>query len=135
MRTHVRRRTELGRNDRPVVFFQFTLAGWGQFEIYGKPPRDLPPGTAFFAVVPSRHRYYLPESSPGWTFGWIGVYHPYLIARIARQVAETGAVLQLQPQPRIPAHKLRMEDLCTRAGTRRIDLQKKPCVSLGRTCL
>jgi hypothetical protein len=55
-------------------------------------------------------------------------------------------VLQLQPQPqpvgyfcfddrddqqpRIPAHKLRMEDICTRAGTRRIDLQKKTlCVT------
>ena len=34
-------------------------------------PRRLPPGTAFFAVVPSRHRYYLPEAYPGWTFGCI----------------------------------------------------------------
>ena len=88
----------LGRHDRPLVFFQFTLAGWGAFELYGKPAQKLPPGTAFFAVVPSRHRYYLPERSPGWTFGWIGIYHPYLIRRIARQVAATGPVVPLHPQ-------------------------------------
>jgi AraC-like DNA-binding protein len=98
----------LGRRDRPLVFFQFTLAGWGRFELYGKPPRDLPAGTAFFAVVPSRHRYYLPESSPGWTFGWIGVYHPYLIRRIARQVAATGPVLQLAPQSTLAAIATRL---------------------------
>jgi AraC-like DNA-binding protein len=98
----------LGRHDRPLVFFQFTLAGWGHFELYGKPPRELPPGTAFFAVVPSRHRYYLPPTSPGWTFGWIGLYHPYLIDRIARQVAATGPVLQLPPQSALCAMATRL---------------------------
>jgi len=98
----------LGRNDHPLVFFQFTLAGWGQFEVHGKPPHKLPPGTAFFAVVPSRHRYYLPEGSPGWTFGWIGIYHPYLIRRIARQVAATGPVLQLPPQSALAALATRL---------------------------
>ena len=87
----------LGRRDHPLVFFQFTLAGWGQFELQGRPPQRLPPGTGFFAVVPSRHRYYLPEDSPGWTFGWIGIYHPYLIRRIAKQVAATGPVLRTPP--------------------------------------
>ena len=70
--------------------------------------KQLPPGAAFFAVIPSRHHYYLPEASPGWTFGWIGVYHPYLIARIARQVAATGAVLQLQPQSALAAIATRL---------------------------
>jgi AraC-like DNA-binding protein len=98
----------LGRNDHPLVFFQFTLAGWGQFELYGKPPQKLPPGTAFFAVIPSRHRYYLPEGSPGWTFGWIGIYHPYLIRRIARQVAATGPVFQLPPQSALAALATRL---------------------------
>jgi AraC-like DNA-binding protein len=83
----------LGRRDRPLVFFQFTIAGHGQFELYGKPPQPVPPGASFFAVVPSRHRYYLPADSPGWTFGWIGIYHPYLIRRIAKQVELTGPVL------------------------------------------
>jgi AraC-like DNA-binding protein len=98
----------LGKQDHPLVIFQFTLAGWGHFQVHGKPPQELPPGAAFFAVIPSRHHYYLPEASPGWTFGWIGVYHPYLIARIARQVAETGALLQLQPQSALAALATRL---------------------------
>jgi len=98
----------LGPHDRALVFFQFTLAGWGHFELYGKPPQRLPPGTAFFAVVPSRHRYYLPEGSPGWTFGWIGIYHPDLVRRIARQVAATGPVLQLQSQSALAAIATRL---------------------------
>ena len=55
----------LGRRDPPLFFFQFTLAGWGHFQLYGEAPRPVPPGTGFFAIIPSRHRYYLPEDSPG----------------------------------------------------------------------
>jgi AraC-like DNA-binding protein len=98
----------LGRRDRPLVFFQFTLAGWGAFELPGRPPQRLPPGTGFFAVVPSRHRYYLPDASPGWTFGWIGIYHPYLIRRIARQVAATGPVLATPPGSALIARAMRL---------------------------
>jgi AraC-like DNA-binding protein len=87
--------TRIGRPDRPLVFFQFTLAGWGSFEIYGRAPQRIPPGSGFFAVVPSRHRYYLPKRSPGWTFGWLGIYHPYLVRRIADQVAVTGPVVTM----------------------------------------
>jgi AraC-like DNA-binding protein len=98
----------LGRRDAPLVFFQFTLAGWGHFELYGRPPQRVPPGTSFFAVVPSRHRYYLPEGSPGWTFGWIGIYHPYLVRRIAKQVAATGPLLQTPPGSRLLAKAIRL---------------------------
>jgi AraC-like DNA-binding protein len=98
----------LGPRDRPLVFFQLTLAGWGHFELYGRPPRRLPPGTAFFAVVPSRHRYYLPADSPGWTFAWIGIYHPYLLRRIAKQVALTGAVVETAPSSPLCASMMRL---------------------------
>jgi AraC-like DNA-binding protein len=98
----------LGRRDAPLVFFQFTLAGWGHFELHGRPPQRVPPGTSFFAVVPSRHRYYLPEESPGWTFGWIGIYHPYLVRRIAKQVAATGPLIQTPPASRIVANAMRL---------------------------
>jgi AraC family transcriptional regulator len=87
----------LGPRDRPLVFFQLTRAGLGQFELYGKAPRRVPPGTAFFAVVPSRHRYYLPEESPGWTFAWIGIYHPYILGRIAKRVATAGPLIVTPP--------------------------------------
>jgi AraC-like DNA-binding protein len=87
----------IGRRDHPLVFFQFTFAGFGQFELYGRPPQRISPGMGFFAVIPSRHRYYLPETSPGWTFAWVGIYHPYLLRRIAKQVAVTGPVVEATP--------------------------------------
>jgi len=84
-----------GDRKRPHFIFQFTLAGMGHFELRGGPAVPLPPGTGFFAIVPSRHRYYLPERSPGWTFGWIGVHHPYIVERVARRVRTAGPVLSI----------------------------------------
>ncbi len=81
----------------PFFYFQFTLAGWGNFEHEGEPPQQMTPGMGFFAVVPSQHRYYLPKASPGWTFGWINVYHRYLIERVSRQIAVTGPVVRFEP--------------------------------------
>jgi AraC-like DNA-binding protein len=98
----------LGRRDAPLVFFQFTLAGWGQFEVYDRPAQRVPPGTSFLAVVPSRHRYYLPEASPGWTFGWIGIHHPYVVRRIAKQVAATGPLLETPPNSPLIRRALRL---------------------------
>jgi AraC-like DNA-binding protein len=98
----------IGRRDRPLVFFQFTLAGFGHFELHGRPPQRVGPGTGFFAVIPSRHRYYLPESSPGWSFAWIGIYHPYLLRRIAKQVAATGPLVQALPNSPLVRHLVRL---------------------------
>jgi AraC-like DNA-binding protein len=98
----------LGRGDPPLVFFQLTFAGWGHFELYGQAPERMTPGRAFFAVVPSRHRYYLPEGSPGWTFGWIGIYHPYLLRRIAAQVAATGPIVDCAPGSELVAAAMRL---------------------------
>lgn len=100
--------SRLGPRDHPLVIFQFTLAGFGHFESYGRPPQIITPGRAFFAVIPSRHRYYLPETSPGWTFGWIGIYHPYLLRRIGRQVALTGPVLETPPRSPLITRALRL---------------------------
>ena len=98
----------IGRHDRPLVFFQFTLAGFGHFELYGRPPQRITPGMGFFAVVPSRHRYYLPPTSPGWTFAWIGIYHPYLFRRIARQAQATGPVVEAAPTSALVSHLTRL---------------------------
>ena len=98
----------LGRRDHPLVFFQFTLAGFGHYEPYGGPPQKITPGMGFFAIIPSRHRYYLPESSPGWTFAWVGVYHPYVLRRISRQVAATGPVLSTPPGCPLVARAMRL---------------------------
>jgi len=98
----------IGRHDLPLVFFQFTLAGFGHFELYGRAPQRITPGTGFFAVVPSRHRYYLPPASPGWTFAWIGIYHPYLYRRIARQVQVTGPIVEASPRSALVSHLTRL---------------------------
>jgi len=98
----------LNRRDAPLAIFQFTLAGWGHFQSQGQPARRVSPGQGFFAVIPSRHCYYLPSTSPGWTFGWIGIYHPYLLARISRQVAANGPLVDTPPDGAFTASALRL---------------------------
>lgn len=98
----------LGPRDPPLFFFQLTMAGWGHFQLYGQAPRRVSPGTGFFALIPSRHRYYLPEDSPGWTFGWIGIYHPYLLARVKKQVATSGPLVDAPPDGALTASTLRL---------------------------
>ena len=99
---------QIGRRDHPLVFFQFTFAGYGHFELYGRPPQRIAPGTGFFAILPSRHRYYLPTVSPGWTFAWIGIYHPYLLRRITSQVTTTGPIVQVAPNSPLIARLTRL---------------------------
>lgn len=94
--------------EQPFFFFQFSLAGWGCFEQYGQPAQRITPGMGFFAVVPSRHRYFLPPDSPGWTFGWINVYPSYLVERIARQIAATGNIVRVSPSSAFMASALRL---------------------------
>jgi AraC-like DNA-binding protein len=97
-----------GPDDPPVFYFQLCLAGWGHFQLYGEEPQKVTPGKAFFALIPSRHRYYLPRESPGWTFAWIGVHHPSLIARVAKPVKATGPLLDLRPDGALTAVFLRL---------------------------
>ena len=85
----------------PFVLFQVTLAGQGAFEDRRSAAERLICGRGFAAVIPSTHRYYLPEDSPEWTFFWIILRHPYLARRIGeRQQAMGGAasVLDLTPE-------------------------------------
>jgi AraC-like DNA-binding protein len=98
----------LGRGDAPLFAVQLTLAGWGSFQRYGQRPRRIAPGTAFIAILPSRHRYYLPEDSPGWTFGWISIYHPYLLERMTRLVASAGPVIEVKPDGPLAAIAVRL---------------------------
>lgn len=97
-----------GKADPPFFFLQFTLAGWGTFELYDEAPQRITPGMGFLAVAPSRHRYYLPEGSPGWTFGWINVHHPYLVERVTKQIALNGPVVRITPSSAFLASALRV---------------------------
>jgi AraC-like DNA-binding protein len=98
----------LGPDDPPRVVLQLTLGGWGHFELYGKSPQRMMPGTAFVAVIPSRHRYYLPESSLGWTFAWVRMWHPHIVRRFAKQVAATGPVLSTAPSSPLVGSLMRL---------------------------
>lgn len=98
----------LARGDAPLFAFQLTLAGWGHFQLYGEPPQAVPPGTAFIALMPSRHRYYLPKQSPGWTFAWISIHHPYLIERMTRLVENTGPLFDVAPDGPLCAVVIRL---------------------------
>lgn len=80
------------------IYLQLSLAGWGHFQVPGGEPQPIIAGRAVFATNPSGHRYYLPDASPGWTFIWLGIDHPYLKDRLAKQIAVTGSVLDLPPK-------------------------------------
>jgi AraC-like DNA-binding protein len=99
---------------RPWAVFQLTLAGFGELELPGVVPQALPEGTAFLVLVPSAHRYYLPQGSPGWTFGWFDVRHPYVVERIARHVGTHGPILDLTPHDPFTAVAVRLIDRVTR---------------------
>ena len=96
------------KGDPSFLFFQFTIAGWGSFARDGEPPQRVAPGMGFFGLVPSQHRYYLAEDSPGWTFGWVNIYHPYLIERISKHTALTGPVVSFAPNSAFIASTLRL---------------------------
>ncbi len=98
----------LQEEDPPFFSFHFTLAGWGMFELYDEPPQRMTPGMGFFAVIPSRYRCYLPEDSPGWTFGWINIGHRHLLERVSRQIALTGPVVHVEPASALMTSALRL---------------------------
>jgi AraC-like DNA-binding protein len=97
-----------GPDDPPVVYFQLGLSGWGDFQLYGQKPHRITPGKAFFILVPSRHRYYLPADSPGWTFAWFGIHYPWLVTRITKQVVAHGPLVDVSPDGVLAASVLRL---------------------------
>jgi AraC-like DNA-binding protein len=80
---------------QPFAVFQVTLTGRGVYEDENGPVEQRE-GAAFLALVPSAHRYYLPET-PGvsWSFFWAIIRHPYIVERLAAQRREFGATRTL----------------------------------------
>jgi AraC-like DNA-binding protein len=79
----------------PYIVFQYGLEGWG---IYAdKTVQKVPAGSAFTAVCPSEHRYYYPRESPGWTFFFLVIRHPYVVARMTAAQKNAGPVLAIPP--------------------------------------
>lgn len=61
------------RDEKGKIIFQYTLSGMGEIDIARK-IYPLPPGTAFFVDIPSRHRYYFPEKGEDWEFIFLTIY-------------------------------------------------------------
>ena len=92
----------------PGIYVQLSLAGWGHFQVQGEASQRVMAGRVVLATNSSEHRRYLPEESPGWTFVWLGIHHPYLRDRLAKQMAITGSVLDLPPNGALTANLLRL---------------------------
>jgi AraC-like DNA-binding protein len=85
----------------PYMVIQYTLRGWGIYDD-GQISR-VSPEDAFFAVVPSHHKYYLPSESREWTFFYLIIRHPYAVSRLVGSVDLAGAVHKLTPNgPLLP---------------------------------
>src|SRR4051812_1106049 len=70
--------------EHPYIVFQYTLEGWGYYA-EGSSLIKMTPQMAFTAVIPTDHRYFLPPESPGWTFFFLLLRHPYIVSRIAER--------------------------------------------------
>lgn len=97
-----------GADDTDVFHFQLGLAGCGEFQLAGEEPQRVTAGRALFTTTPSRHSYSVPNDSPGWTFAWLSIRHPYLADRVAKQVAANGPVLNLHPDDPLLGSALRL---------------------------
>ena len=91
-----------------TFYFLLSLSGYGHFQTQGQAPQRIGAGQALFAFNPSRHRLFLPEDSPGWSFAWIGICHPYLRGRISKQVEATGHLLDIRPDGELMTRVLRL---------------------------
>ena len=101
-----------GRTESPFFILQYTLKGFGVFEQVGVVKR-VEAGQAFVAIVPSAHKYYLPADSPGWTFVWFLMPHPYIVRRIIDRLTGRDCVIPLDPDGPVMATVTRLfEGVC-----------------------
>lgn len=95
-------------NSAPAFYFLLSLSGYGDFQAQGQAPQRIGAGQALFVLNPQRHRCYLPEESPGWTFAWMGICHPYLRGRVSQQVEATGNLIDIRPDGEMMTRVLRL---------------------------
>ena len=82
----------------PQLIFQYTFSGWGHYSRQSKKARQVGPGQAFFAIVPSKHVYEIPPESPGWSFFFLTFQHPYIAERIAKALQNHSGVVTLSEE-------------------------------------
>ena len=85
------------RSNYHGYLFQYTLSGCGAYESNGK-TIFLTPGTAFFAAIPEKSCYYLPEKTDEpWKFLYLHCFFfpPSLLFSQYRSRHQSDAVYQL----------------------------------------
>jgi len=102
-----------GNPDHPTLVVQYTLGGAGAWEQNGVTTR-LGPGSAFLAIIPSEHRYFLPSTSDNWTFFWFITRHPYVVSRVARRQKSSGPVLDVPTDALLLTSMLRLVEVTSR---------------------
>lgn len=97
----------------PHIVFQATLEGAGVFERAGR-SWPVGAGQAFFAVLPSRHVYRLPEGGH-WSFFWFNTGHAWVVERLARLARRHPPVFALPEGGRLwVASRSLFERVCQR---------------------
>lgn len=90
-----------GNPRQPLVTIQYTLAGHGLFQdgpaAEDRRPLRVDPGQAFICVIPSEHRYWLPDGIDEWRFVWICFHHPYGVERMSAEMRASSAVCTAPP--------------------------------------
>ena len=95
------------------VLFQYTLEGHGEYAEGGK-LWAIQPGQGFTVVLPSAHRYYLPDNSRQWTFFWMMIRHPFVTERVRECRAREAAVQEWMPgTPALESAVMLFEALCS----------------------
>ena len=96
-----------GGAENPYLVFQYTLEGSGVYELENY-SWTLNSNDAFFAVIPSAHRYFFPEEEETWTYFWIVFHHPYLVRRVKKRVEMCGPVLTLEEEDPLSAKTIEL---------------------------
>ena len=108
-----------GDPKHPTLLLQITLSGAGRYIGADGGAVALGADTGFFAVLPSTHRYLLPpDAGEAWHFFWVIVRHPYIVARIAARLLETGTVWHFSDDAEFLAVREAAAFLVCRADTR-----------------
>ncbi len=92
----------------PGLLFQLTLAGQGELHVPGQPPVQVFPGSGFVAVDPAHHSFRVADHSPGWTFAWLAIYHPYILQRVGARAAAIGPAIAVAPDGGLAASVVRL---------------------------
>lgn len=82
----------LKRGNHELLIWQYTLNGMGRVR-HGGREYPVPPGSAFFLMVPEPHVYFLPPDSPSWEFLYVTVNGSELV-RLAMEFRRRNGVVR-----------------------------------------